>query len=206
MKNLKKPFVYFIALSTIFVGCSKDEMNSENLVIENNNEVIETFTSKLPENVTKIQTVTSEHPLLNQSSKSSFRRIKTNSTARNASSNENAIYYFTNNSLASLTYDGLNVYATVFDENGIEIDNIVADFSKVDSENIVTINYLDRNKVQVISTDSSVANRSWGSCMDDAIDQLYDDWNDDPIGTFTCWVTGPLCAIGGGIACGIQQL
>ncbi len=47
---------------------------------------------------------------------------------------------------------------------------------------------------------------SWGACMDSAVDQLYDDWVDDPLGTFSCWVTGPLCVIGGGIACAIQTM
>ncbi len=132
--------------------------------------------------------------------------MNSSTSKRSSSTNENAVYYFSNNSVASLTYDGLNVYATVFDENGSEIDNIIADFSAVDTQNIVTINYLNRDEVQVVSINSSATNRSWGSCMDDAIDRLYDDWNDDPVGTFSCWVTGPLCAIGGGIACGIQQL
>lgn len=50
------------------------------------------------------------------------------------------------------------------------------------------------------------AGGTWGECMDKAIDELYDDWVDDPVGTFSCWLTGPLCAIGGGIACGLQQL
>ncbi len=43
MKNFKKSFVYFIALSTIFVGCSEDEIDSQTLAIENDSEVIETF-------------------------------------------------------------------------------------------------------------------------------------------------------------------
>jgi hypothetical protein len=86
----------------------------------------------------------------------------------------------------------------------LPINNFIADFSEVESNNIVTIEYLDTGITDVIQINST--NKSWGSCMDDAIDQLYDDWNDDPAGTFTCWVTGPLCAIGGGIACGIQQL
>lgn len=203
MKNLKKSFVYFIALSTIFVGCSKDEIDNDTLNLNNDKEVLETFTSKLPENVTKIESVTSKHPLLIQSELIS--KNLTSNTSKNSSVNENAVYYFTNNNIASLSYNGQNVYATVFDSNGNAIDNLNADFSKVNSEQIVTINYIDRNEVQVINLNSTT-NKSWGSCMDDAIDQLYDDWNDDPIGTFSCWVTGPLCAIGGGIACGIQQL
>lgn len=68
----------------------------------------------------------------------------------------------------------------------------------------MTIQYLDTGITAIINIGST--NKSWGSCMDDAIDELYDDWEDEPVATFSCWVTGPLCAIGGGIACGIQQL
>lgn len=205
MKNLKKSFVYFITLSTVFVGCSKDDIVYDNLNQLNNEDVIETFTSDLPENVSKIQTVSLKHPLLNKSSLIS-KKLKTKSTAQNTYSLENVIYYFTNNSLAALSYDGEKVYATVFNKFGMEIDNLIADFSNVDTKNIVTINYLDRNEIQTVNINSSFTNKSWGSCMDEAIDLLYDDWNDDPVGTFSCWVTGPLCAIGGGIACGIKQL
>lgn len=203
MKKLKKLFVYFIALSTIFVGCSKDEIDNETLSLNSDKEVLNTFTSELPKNVTKIESVTSNHPLLNQTDLIS-KNLTTN-TLKKGSVNENAIYYFTNNNVASLSYNGQNVFATIFDSNGNAIDNLNADFSKVDSDQIVTINYLDRNEEQVINLNSTTS-KSWGSCMDDAIDQLYDDWNDDPIGTFSCWITGPLCAIGGGIACGINQL
>jgi len=127
-----------------------------------------------------------------------------NSENTKSSESENAIYYFNNEQYATLSYNGANVYASVFDENNLPINNFIADFSEVESNNIVTIEYLDTGITDVIQINST--NKSWGSCMDDAIDQLYDDWNDDPAGTFTCWVTGPLCAIGGGIACGIQQL
>src|SRR5690606_40572261 len=48
--------------------------------------------------------------------------------------------------------------------------------------------------------------KSWGRCMKHAIDKLYDDWEAAPIATFGCWVTGPLCAIGGGLACAIKEI
>jgi hypothetical protein len=50
------------------------------------------------------------------------------------------------------------------------------------------------------------ASGGWGDCMKAAITQLYDDWNNDPVGTAACWATGINCAIGGGIACGIKQI
>lgn len=42
--------------------------------------------------------------------------------------------------------------------------------------------------------------------MKDAIEKLYNDWENDPIGTFGCWVTGASCDFGGAIACGIKSL
>lgn len=204
MRTIKKSFIYLLSLSILSVSCSKDD---EFLIDENANltssktEVIEIYTSKLPENVTKIEKVTSSHPTLLNSSLISK---NLNSEITKSSENENAIYYFNNEQYATLSYNGAFVYASVFDENNLPINNFIADFSDVESMNIVTIEYLDTGITDVIQINST--NKSWGSCMDDAIDQLYDDWNDDPAGTFSCWVTGPLCAIGGGIACGIQQL
>ncbi len=73
----------------------------------------------------------------------------------------------------------------------------------------MAIKVLDDGQVQIdqIGGGSEPAEftKKWGSCMKVAIDELYNDWEDDPAGTFTCWVTGPLCAIGGGIACGIKS-
>jgi hypothetical protein len=54
--------------------------------------------------------------------------------------------------------------------------------------------------------DKSARLNSWGSCMKDAIDKLYNDWENDPIGTFGCWATGVSCVYGGAIACGIKSL
>lgn len=204
MRTIKKSFIYLLSLSILSVSCSKDD---EVLIDENANltsnklEVIDSYTSKLPEGVAKIEKVTSSHPTLLNSNLISK---NLNSETSKSSNNENAIYYFANEQYATLSYDGFNVYATVFDENNLPLDNLIADFSQVDSENIVTIQYLDTGITDIINIGST--NKSWGSCMDDAIDELYDDWEDEPVATFSCWLTGPLCAIGGGIACGIQQL
>jgi hypothetical protein len=196
-------------LLTIFIGlfysCSKDEdtiVKEPNDLSQSKADVIETYTKKLPENVVKIETVTSSHPMLQKSE-----LISKNVSSKNFknSDNENAIYYFTNKSIATLSYNSSKVYATVTNEKGIEIENLIADFSQAESKNIVTLKYLNDGITKVVHIDDS-NNKSWGSCMDGAIDELYDDWEDSPAGTFSCWVTGPLCAIGGGIACGIKQI
>jgi len=43
------------------------------------------------------------------------------------------------------------------------------------------------------------------SCMADAVDKLYNNWGEDPIGTVICWLTGTWCVTGGGIACLIKK-
>jgi hypothetical protein len=204
MKTTKFLSIYLFLLSVLSISCSVEdelayETNSD--LISEEAEVLETYFNELPENVTKIEKVTSKHPRLGNSSLIS-ENLRFNES-KNAEY-ENAIYYFTNDEYATLSYDGKKVYASVFNINDVSTQNLVANFSEVISKNIVTIKYLDSGITNVISIGST--NKSWGSCMDDAIDRLYDDWEDDPAGTLSCWLTGPLCVIGGGIACGIQQL
>ena len=48
--------------------------------------------------------------------------------------------------------------------------------------------------------------QSWGKCMKGAMDRLFNDWDEDPVGTFVCWMMARACVVGGGLACAIQQL
>ncbi len=57
----------------------------------------------------------------------------------------------------------------------------------------------------IISSGNKSLN-SWGSCMTDAMNELYNDWEDAPVESFACVATGWYCAAGGAIACGIKQL
>ena len=43
--------------------------------------------------------------------------------------------------------------------------------------------------------------QTWGKCMEEGVNWLYNDWDNDPIGTASCWATGFLCVIGAGIGC-----
>jgi hypothetical protein len=46
---------------------------------------------------------------------------------------------------------------------------------------------------------------SWSKCMKQAINDLYNDWDNDPVGTFACWASGNLCAFGAAAACTIKS-
>jgi hypothetical protein len=45
------------------------------------------------------------------------------------------------------------------------------------------------------------SSKSWGSCMEESIDLLYNDWENDGVGTLACWVSGWYCAVGAAIYC-----
>ncbi|MEX2565468.1 MAG: hypothetical protein WD431_05970 [Cyclobacteriaceae bacterium] len=48
--------------------------------------------------------------------------------------------------------------------------------------------------------------RGWGKCMKSSMDKLFDDWEDDPVGTFGCWVLSPFCVVGAGLGCAIKEI
>ena len=118
-------------------------------------------------------------------------------------SDEVAIYTYDNGQTATIfmTEDESTVYFQLIDTNTNEELEFVE----------VSILYKGTDEVSVLFKslitdfdllyDSESNNKGWGSCMKSAMTLLYDDWDNDAGGTFACWVTGPLCAIGGGIAC-----
>jgi len=202
LKMRKKLPMFLIATAlSVLLSCSNDQDIIEvDALVQQNENVFKTYNKDLPANVIKIESIKSTHPALSESSLISSRSFINNKSQ----SSENGIYYYSNDSKATMSYLNSIVYATITDSKGVEIENIIADFSKVKSEGIVTIDYIETGKTEIININSS--NKSWGSCMDGAIDELYDDWEESPAGTMSCWLTGPLCAIGGGIACGIKQI
>jgi hypothetical protein len=42
--------------------------------------------------------------------------------------------------------------------------------------------------------------------MKESMDKLFDDWEEEPIATFGCWIFSPLCVIGAGLGCAIKEL
>lgn len=48
--------------------------------------------------------------------------------------------------------------------------------------------------------------RGWGKCMKESMDKLFDDWEEEPISTFGCWILSPFCVIGAGLGCAVKEL
>lgn len=129
-------------------------------------------------------------------------------------SNEVAIFEYTGNIVAVIFGEVSEKYYYAYIYN--KSTDIVIEVMKLEKNQNINPNpnspIADSPRINLVSFLSSGENNgstfrsSWGGCMRDAMNQLYDDWDNDPAGTFTCWVTGPLCAIGGGIACGIKSL
>lgn len=42
--------------------------------------------------------------------------------------------------------------------------------------------------------------------MKNAMDQLFDDWDNDPVGTFGCWMMSPFCVVGAGLAWLVKEI
>jgi hypothetical protein len=197
-KVILSVLVLTMIVGTILVSCQKEEVRKE----LNDNSVVNSYNDNLPDNVDSILVVTKSN---------SFFTEAVNSEEFKASgileiSNTIGIYYYSNGYVAVLISDKdeKNVFSYIVNSNTKEkVETLNANF-KFDSKNTL-------KKVSIVSSsslhdwDSEVkANGGWGDCMDNAIDELYDDWSNDPVGTSTCWLTGPLCGIGGGIACAIQ--
>ena len=112
------------------------------------------------------------------------------------------IYHYKNGYSAVLVSDTKDetVFAYIINtELKEKIGSLSASFDNTETKPVTSINFLTLEE-----NTSTYRNGSWGGCMKDAIDQLYNDWEDDPVGTSACWLTGPLCVVGGGIACAIQ--
>ena len=108
-----------------------------------------------------------------------------------------------------------NVFVQVLD-SGKESDFIIANFNEhratdksKPSISFKSLNsgslflYNSREEAGQISGRASL--RGWGRCMDSSIDKLFDDWEDDPVGTFGCWVLSPLYVVGAGLGCAVKE-
>lgn len=186
--------------------------------------VTNTFTQNLNSGVDSIQTIKSEHPLIKKALESSYFKNSLNDFEYIEA---NSCIYFYNDGTAALLISnnlGNKVFAYIFKINNSEyIDSYASEINlrpiqmnnSASNEPLIKIvslstglNLLEysQNEVLEYSVGRFKVKETWGGCMKDAIKRLYDDWDNDAIGTFSCWVTGPLCVIGGGIACGIKQL
>ena len=197
MKKLSIILVLMIVSSAIFWHCSEKE------VLEQEEKFI--YYENLSEGVVSVEVADDNHPLFNRaiSALHNYDNECLKGQEEVTFSNEVAIYTYDNGQIATIfaTEDYSDVYFQLIDANTKkELEFVKVSISYKEGEDVSILfeslisdfNYL---------YDSESSNKSWGSCMEDAMSLLYGDWENDPAGTFACWVTGPLCAIGGGRAC-----
>ena len=170
--------------------------------------VLNTYTTDLPDGVDSIQIITNEHPLYVEEVLISPYVVDKDLDEANL-----AIYYYSNNKTALLAQNNLDniAYAYMIDTRTNRFMDVLA-VTKQESTS-----FPGKNKVQLFSSvqntmiasydgneyvvvDESNVLMSWGSRFKAALKLLYDDWDDDPVGTLACTVTVFLCAIGAAIA------
>jgi hypothetical protein len=198
-----KNFILLCLISLIVLSCQ----DNEDIVTkeEIDSSVINTFTTNLQDGVDSIQLVTELNSLFQEASASGYIDSNTLETASPA-------IYFYNDSTKALLLENVSgnvvyIYLVNSDNNsfkGAYIAYLNEKTTLKAGEPILQIESLISEEL-VYSYSSNSSLKGWGDCMDDAIDQLYDDWDEDPVGTTVCWLTGPLCVIGGGLACGILE-
>lgn len=114
----------------------------------------------------------------------------------------------------SFENDDDNIFTQILNPgSGKEVDFILAQIVSLDPadrrKTTIRFNSLkfDRGFVYNPGSDISVFGlKSWGKCMKDAMDKLFDDWEEDPVGTFGCWIMSPFCVVGAGLACLIKEI
>lgn len=101
-------------------------------------------------------------------------------------------------------------------DSGKEADFILANYNKYNpvDKNKPSISFrsLNTGEEYLYNTYDSQLNsnrasiRGWGKCMKESMDKLFDDWENDPVGTFGCWVLSPFCVVGAGLGCAIKEI
>lgn len=213
--------LFVIILSAGIISCEKrsDAIHNSNGSIKSKNassDVIATYYSDLPDYTDSIQLISNSHPLINEA-----KNRPEYDSANISKIHESSIHYYSYDAQAVILNDTVkdHIFAYVLNSNnGNFIDSFITDIEYitklVEGEevkelkvNIQSIEHdIDYEYSSSNSDDLKEAGGSWGECMDDAMDELFNDWEDDPVGTFTCWVSAQSCLVGAGLACGIQQL
>ncbi|MDN3690489.1 hypothetical protein [Cyclobacterium jeungdonense] len=125
--------------------------------------------------------------------------------------------YENGRSAVSFTFkdDNEEVFVQVLD-SGKESDFILANFNEYSAKDksrpsisfrsLNTGNQFIYNSEKLGLNSDGPSLKGWGNCMDSAIDKLFDDWDNDPVGTFGCWVLSPFCVVGAGLGCAIKEI
>lgn len=173
--------------------------------------VLNTYTTKLPDGVDSIQIITNEHPLYTKGVLKSQYVVDKDLDEANL-----AIYYYPNNRIALLAENNLNniVYTYVIKADTKEFIDVFVVEKKEAAGSLIgkapTVEIKIKSSAQntmIASYDgqsysagkSEYVLQGWWSRFKGALKQLYDDWDDDPVGSLACTVTIALCAIGGAI-------
>ena len=206
MKRKKFIFVFAAVMAFGFVSC-----NNNDCVIpkDTNNDqafVLATHRTNLADGVDSIQVITTGHSLFEEFvllyDAVSGRSNSTNnavSLRNSAVLGDIAIFHYENNKKALLVENERSnvVYAYIVETDTRDFFNVFA-ISIIDSADLYNNNEFDE-----LELDEN--GRRWGTCMRGAMGILFNDWDDDPVGTFACWMFAKVCVAGAGIACTLQS-
>lgn len=193
----------------IFSFSCNNEDHFETTNVENTtSEVLNTYTEKLGKNVDSIQEVTLNHPLVKKISGSINFNYERNTNA--------VIYNYSNNYQAVIledvdnsTQNDVYIYAYLLDAQTKDLKDIMYTHYAISNQTKSTRKEISATMTSLITNNELVhydsrTRASWGECMSDGMDLLYNDWTNDAMGTLSCWVTGYWCVVGGAIGCTIQ--
>jgi hypothetical protein len=201
-----KKLIFIISIILITsVSCEKNDSK-----VNNQDFVIQTFTNNSQSEVDSVQLISAKHPLLAIAIHSEY--FSKSNIAIEEITPTYGIYYYKNGTAAVLVCDkeGKNVFAYIFNSKTNKfVDAFTAIINKPSSkkaklssnESLLKIRSVTSGNVLLDYKVSDINSKGWGNCMRGAVKLLFDDWDNDPGGTFTCWVLSPLCVIGGGIGC-----
>jgi hypothetical protein len=204
---MKNPKIFILLLFSLCFSCQ--ELEFENSIEKN--------ISLLPEGVIGFSQIPKSDPKVQSAIRSLTDKFPSENSRLLNSELVNVSIFQYENGLESIVFscedETERVFGQILDPTtGNEKEFIVADFNyekKFNDKPTISFFSLNSDFKFIYSPfpdlDQNARINSWGSCMKDAIDKLYNDWDNDPIGTFGCWATGASCVYGGAIACGIKS-
>lgn len=200
---MKKQILSFFAFLAITTSCS------ENNLVKPEEKVAISKTQDLspPSQVKKISVLTSSDLEFQNSKKFLQSYLKMDEK------NDDFVsaHYLYEDGGESLVFgylsDNRNIFAQLQFSDPSEPDKMLQIiWTDLNNDNILTKNELSILDITDPSNPVTVDALDWGQCMKNAIDRLYNDWTNDPIGTSACWATGTHCAVGAALACALKSL
>jgi len=195
----------------VLAGCEKETSVSS---VDTSEFVVQAYQTNLPNSIDSVQIVTRNHPVFQEACKLILeKRIGPVSEWLFP---EFSICYYPEDIAALLLEEATQsrIYAYLFSPTNREfIDLLICEWeadhhskaTMTADNNLMRMFSVSRNE-QVMVYCIENQDKKWGQCMKQAMKLLYEDWDNDPLGTFACWATGPQCAIGGAIGCGIKEI